>query len=205
MNTSNLIRIPLLLTLAAAASLAGNFSFTGTLGNDSQAQLFSLSLANAGIVTVQSYGYGGGVNFDGATIAPGGFDSYLTGYAEDGTQTGTNDDGCGTANSTADGCLDALFSDFLDAGTYTLALTVSGNGPVGTLSQGFTQDGNPNFTCPAGFCDVFSNQRNGNWAVDILGVDFATSTPEPATFLGVPVAMAMLGLGRRLRRTRKLA
>lgn len=205
MNTNNLIRIPLLLTLAASASLAGNFSFTGTLGNDSQVQLFSLSLASAGTVTFQSYGYGGGLNFNGATIAPGGFDSYLTGYAEDGTQTGTNDDGCGAANSTADGCLDAFFSGFLDAGTYTVALTVSGNGPVGTLSEGFTQDGNPNFTCPAGFCDIFSNQRTGDWAVDILGADFATATPEPSTFLILPVSMAVLGLGRRLRRTRKSA
>ena len=62
---------------------------------------------------------------------------------------------------------------FLPAGSYILALTQSGNDPNGNLSDGFTEQGQGDFTANGGcqaFCDIFGNTDNGNWAVDILNV-----------------------------------
>lgn len=188
--------------LAASASFAGNFSCTGTFSADDQVQLFDFSLATAGSVTFQSYGYGGGVNFAGSTIPAGGFDSYFTWYAADGTEIGTNDDGCGSAGHTPNGCADAYFQRSLAAGNYILALTLSGNPPNGDLGDGF--HGSPGFSCSGSFCDAFGEAHTGNWAVDILTVDSASlsGTPEPATFFLVPASLAFAALRRRRKSSR---
>ena len=198
MNVRSFLRISLLAVMAASASFAVNISFTGTFGADDQVQLFDIVLGTAGDVTFQSYGSGGGANYAGATILAGGFDSYFTWYAGDGTQIGSDDDhGCGLANTTPNGCADAFFHGFLDAGNYVLALTLSGNVPNGALADGFS--GSPGFSCSGSFCDVFGVAHTGSWAVDILTVDSASpsAAPEPATFFLVPASLALAGLLRR--------
>jgi hypothetical protein len=151
---------------------AASISYQGTFGADDQVQLINFTLNSATTATMVSFGYGGGTNSMGTVIPPGGFDTFFTLFAGDGSQIDTNDDeGCGNVNSGNGGCLDAWLSESLAAGTYTLALTQSGNDPMGSLSDGFTEQEQGNFTCPQGFCDAFGDQQNGSWAVDILNVD----------------------------------
>ena len=93
----------------------------------------------------------------------------------------------------------------LSAGSYTLALTQSGNFAncadffPGDLSCGFARQGQGNYTpgvtgdpgCTA-FCGTFDTQENGDWAVDILNVNSAsaiTTTPEPVSMLLAGVRM----------------
>jgi hypothetical protein len=200
----------LFFTAAVAVSTAeNNFSFEGTFLTDDQAQLFDFTLATGSTITFQSWGYGGGVNNAGTNIPAGGFDTFFTWYGSDGTQIGTDDDGCGAGHPHNGACLDAFAQVFLPAGSYVLALTQSGNEPIGSLSDGFTEQGQGNFTangpCPA-FCDVFGNTDNGNWAVDILNVTSAAAvavTPEPSTcVLSIGgIALLLAALRRRGNKT----
>ena len=177
-----------------------NFSFEGLFLTDDQVQLFDFTLATGSTVTMQSWGYGGGTNANGQLVPAGGFDSFFTWFAGNGSQIGTNDDvGCGGPTNSHNGaCLDAYAQVFLPAGSYTLALTQSGNEPIGDLSDGFTEQGQGDFTangnCPA-FCDLLGNTDNGNWAVDISNVTSATevgATPEPSTWVLSIAGIALL-------------
>jgi hypothetical protein len=179
----------------STATISNSYSFEGLFLTDADVQLFDFTLATGSTVTIASWGYGGGTNFANQVIPAGGFDSYFTWYGSDGSMIGQNDDvGCTNGrneNTTTGACLDAYASVVLPAGSYTLALTQSGNDPQGDLIDGFTEVGQGDFTangsCLA-FCDTFGGIDNGNWAVDILNVTSATevgagATPEPSTWL----------------------
>jgi hypothetical protein len=200
-----------LVAIVAGSLHAGAFSFTGTFSSDDQVQEFIFIIASPGTVTFQSYGYGGGTNAASAVIPAGGFDSLFSWFAPDGSLIGVNDDGCGAAGSNHGNCLDAFASPFLGAaGAYTLALTQSGNGSLGSgfpgdLALGFQQQGQGNYTASGGcpqFCDTFGNQNNGNWAVDISGVSSATaltSVPEAGNPVLTAIGLSILALERRRR------
>ena len=99
-------------------------------------------------------------------------------------------------------CLDAFIQSPLLAGSYTLVITEWNNSALGTLSDGFQQTGNGNFTgafgCGSGaFCLFDGTQRNSNWALDISGTDVPEPTPA---FLMAPVVLAMLRVRVRRRR-----
>jgi hypothetical protein len=183
-----------------------NFSYEGLFLTDDQVQLFDFTLASGSTVTMESWEYGGGTNAHNQVIPAGGFDSYFTWYGSDGSQIGTDDDCNGGPGHPHNGaCLDAYAQVFLPAGSYVLALTESGNFPNGSLSDGFTEEGQGNFTangnCPA-FCDTFGNTDNGNWAVDILNVTSATqagATPEPSTWVLSIGGIALLLVAWRRR------
>lgn len=194
--------------MAAAAmglSASTSYSFTGTFGTDDQIQIFDLSLAATTTVTFETLSYGGGMNAAGASILPGGFDPRLTWFQADGTEIGFDNGGhCGVTASYLGACNDAYFQGTLAAGNYILVLTEDGNDANGNFSDGFSQQGNGDFTatgtCPA-FCDSLSGaQLTGNWAVDILGVGSASAVPEPgaAGLIGIGLALAALG-SRKLR------
>lgn len=193
----------------SSAGLTSNFSFEGTFLTDDQVQLFDFTLATDSTVSMVSWGYGGGTNANSQVIPAGGFDTYFTWFGSDGTQISTDDD-CngGPGNPRNRACLDAFAQVSLPAGSYILALTQSGNLPAGSLSDGFIEQGQGNFTangpCTA-FCDTFGNTDNGSWAVDILNVTSATevgvpSTPEPSTWVlsigGMALLLAALRRGR---------
>ena len=187
-----------LFLVTALPAVSNTFSFQGSFFTDDQVQLFPFTVAsNAGVV-FKSLAYGGGVNSVPIAISAGGFDTFFSLFAGDGSQINTNDDGtCAQVHSGNSGCLDAYLAENLTAGAYTLALTQSGNTPNGDLAAGFAQEGQGNYTCPQGFCDIFGSQQNGKWAIEMDNITTATQAPEPTTFVLGGVAILMLVLGRR--------
>ena len=187
-----LARMGFVTMLAASAMQASSFSFQSSFSTDDQVQLFSVVLGSNSTVTFRTYGYAGGTDAAGMIISPGGFDPELTWYMADGTEIGNNNDGGCTHVATYLGaCLDSYAQVFLTAGSYTVALTESGNDPNGDLSTGVAEQGNPTFTatgaCNGPFCDFNGNQLNGKWEVDLLNVTSASgpgsTVPEPASIL----------------------
>jgi hypothetical protein len=197
------------LFVVASATLQGSsFSFQGSFGSDDQLQLFNFSISSNTSVTLISFGYGGGTNAAAAVIPKGGFDTLFTLFQADGTQVGSFDDdpGCAHTNSNHGACLDAYFNGPLQAGSYQLALTQSGNDPIGNLADGFTEQGQGNFTannCSPShpFCDTFGNPNDGHWAIDISGVNSASESgvPEPFSIGLSACGLALLGIIYRRR------
>jgi hypothetical protein len=175
-----------LLTTCAGAS-AANFSFTGTFNQDDDVQLFRFAVGGPSFttVTLQTLSYDGGVNAAGAIIAGGGFDPVISLFDAAGTLLDENDDGIGP---------DPFLEIALAAGNYLAALTETPNFAVGpNLSDGFQLAGTGNFTAPGGFVDVFGNQRDGHWALDILNVASAAvgiaAVPAPGTLWLIGAAL----------------
>jgi PEP-CTERM motif len=124
----------------------------------------------------------------------------------------TNNDGAGVATDVSTG---NAFDSFLNlttlaGNTYVLVLSQSDNLPNSPdFGGGFSQQGNGNFTpgefgcVGVSFCDASAAQRNGSWAVDILGVGTASdvstsSVPEPGSMMPLGAGIACLAfLGRR--------
>src|ERR1700722_17563748 len=118
-------------------------SYQGNFSSDDVVQIFDFNVATPGLVTLQTFGYAGGVNGAGTTIAAGGFDPVLTLFDGLGNFLVMNDDGpCGTVgmDPTTLNCFDSYISLDLTTGAYTLALTENDNLPIGpTLADSFSQ------------------------------------------------------------------
>jgi PEP-CTERM motif len=204
------------LILFSGIAWGSSFSFTGTFPGDDHLQTLSFTVAPASMVTIRSFGYGGGTNSVGATIPAGGLDSYFSLFDPTGLLIDSNDDdttGTVATDPSTGNAFDALLrKSSLTAGTYLLVLTEVSNTPVGTtFADGFSGVGQGNFTCPAlmgtsgPFCDLTPSQRTGNWAIDISGVTAASDTtrqtgaPEPGTIvlMGSCVAAVLFFRGRR--------
>lgn len=207
-------------SLSIGVAAAGNFSYTGAFSQDDQLQVFLFTAPSASTV-VRTWSYAGGINAAGQMILPGGFDPILTVFdATGGLVAGSplidsNNDGAGVDTDPATGnAFDSLLVlNLLTPGsTYALILSQNdnvANGP--TYGDGFGRSGQGNFTagafgCPGTdpFCDASPAQRNGQWAVDILGVGSATdvtnagAVPEPGTTLLLVTGLSSLVLlGRR--------
>jgi hypothetical protein len=182
---------------------AGVLNFSGNFSQDEDFKLITFSVSAPAVVDMMTTSFGDG---------SGGFWPVLTLFDGAGNflfqdaAGGNPPFGCGprSIDPISGACNDAWIQQPLLAGDYTLALTEYNNVPGGSLSDGFPQTGNGNFTgsdfgCGAGgFFMPDCTQRNTNWAVTISGVDLP-AVPEPApAFLITPVALAALGL--RLRR-----
>jgi hypothetical protein len=165
-------------------------SYQGNFSSDDVVQTFDFNVTTPGLVTLQTFGYAGGVNGAGTTIAAGGFDPVLTLFDGSGDFLVMNDDGpCGTVgmDPTTLNCFDSYISLDLTTGAYTLALTENDNLPIGpTLADSFSQVGNGDFTCPeflgrpGAFCDASPSQRDSAWALDIT-TPGANPVPEPSS------------------------
>jgi hypothetical protein len=163
--------------LAGIAS-AADFSFTGTFSTDDQLQVFTFKVDTTSTILMRTWGYAGGTNVAGQVISRGGFDPVLSLFDSTGMLIGLNEDGTGfvAPDPNTGAAFDSYLTRILTPGTYTLVLTQSDNSPNGpTFADGFHEQGNPNFTamfaCTNGrFCDVTTDNRNGNWAVDIDNV-----------------------------------
>ena len=203
------------LTLAALVSVvalparADNFTLAGTFTHDDQVQLFDLAVGTPGPVDIRSYGYAGGITSTGGVSLPGGFDTILTLFDASGKFLTENDEGAGVAVDPNTGeAFDARITTSVASGNYIVALTQYDSFANGSnLSDGFAEDGHPNFTadpsfatggpCPGNmFRDISGTAgrcRNGDWAVDFLNVANVTARspiPEPTTagFLGISLA-----------------
>ena len=151
-----LARVCFIAALAASTLQGASFSFQGSFSTDDQVQLFSVILATNSIVTFRTYGYGGGTNSAGTIIPPGGFDPELTWYMSSGTQIGGNNDGgCANVATYLGACLDSFAQVFLSAGSYTLALTESGNDPNWRSQRRFRSTRKSRFHGHAGLCGSF--------------------------------------------------
>jgi len=186
---------------------ASTFLFQGTLTADDQTAGISFTLNSTASVTIQSYGYAGGI-VNSTTIASGGFDPNAYVFDNTGTLVAEySGSGCVTGNDPITGfCDDPIIQNTFAAGQYAIVLTVANNTPNDSvLADGFVEDGAGPFTCaPFGetgnFCDVSTatgTPRTGNWAVAITGADSA-SLPEPGGW----VLMAMAGVAIAVRRRR---
>src|SRR5262249_54761218 len=157
--------------------------FQGTFQSDDQTEVFSFTLAAPGTVTIQSFGYAGGV-VGPNTIFSGGFAPLAVIFAPFGSdfvQAASDNGGhCPPAlfDPVTGNCDDPYLQAALPAGSYFLVLSVWDNVPAtGVLADGYKQTGNPGFTCAEGgvggsFCDVTDalfRSRTGNWALTIDG------------------------------------
>jgi|HubBroStandDraft_4_1064222.scaffolds.fasta_scaffold162251_2 hypothetical protein len=170
----------LLSLVATDAKADSTTSYTGTLATSESTFETTLMLASPENVTLQTYGFGGGVNGAGTTIAPGGTDPFLAIFSSTGSGATILTDGLGNPFGTSldlgnyssfTGCPPAGLVNFggptcgditmsltaLAAGTYTLVLSdgqyiANAVFDNGTLGEGFAD-----FTG-----GVFCNLTNGS-------------------------------------------
>lgn len=222
-------RIALMVCVAgggAARGYADTISYTGTLANSEDSFTATVSVADGGSVLLQTYGFGGGVNAAGTSIAAGGFDPFVGLFQGTGDGAvfvdGTSDvltnysPGCPpagtvTIGSVAGQCGDVNFQfTGLSAGTYTVLLTDGEYLPAavfedsGTLGDGF-------FDLTAGVFQTCVDENNcntdtANWALDITtsASGGPPTVPEPPSveLAGMGVALAAAWMYRRSRNDR---
>jgi len=213
--------------MLCAASFAAGFSFTGNFVNDNDLRFFQVNMAADGVLTIQTFGYGGGVNQASNVIAPGGFAPALSVFDSTGFLI-ANDNLGGTVpfcngrgiDPVTGFCFDAIVYDsasvplFLFAGSYTVVLSQQGNISFGSLAAGFTYDaanGNdPTFTGTNSglpgqkFVDPFgSDLRTSAWAVDFVSDQLRSvgEVPEPGTISLLLLGAAGLAVVRSSRRS----
>jgi hypothetical protein len=200
--------------LGAAHGYADTVSYTGTLANAEDSFVTTVSVADDGTLTLQTFGFGGGVNAAGTTILSGGFDPFVGVFQGTGDGAvfvdGTSDiltnysPGCPpagtvTVGSVPDQCGDVdLQIGGLSAGTYTVLLTDGEYLPAavfedsGTLGDGF-------FDLTGGVFQTCVDENNcntdtANWALDVT-VGSGSSTPVPTP---EPPSVELAGMGAML-------
>lgn len=219
-------------TLVRAAFLLGGavlcpaatISLTGTLSTPESTLVYSFALAAAGDVTLQTYGFGGGVNAANSTIAAGGFDPFVGLFSGAGNSAvfldGTADNlsnylsepsACPPAGLVQIGRVAGQCGDVtlqftgLAPGTYTVVLSDAGytpnavyEAPGGTLGDGFSDLTGGSLPLQTCYDPNNCNTDTANWALDITTPTSTAATPEPASFVlaGIGLALA-LGASRR--------
>lgn len=169
----------------------GIISYQGSFSDADQIFLLEISIDTPSSLSIQGFGYGGGVNGSAMNIQAGGFDTVISFFLGSGGSAPLiefNDDGVcppGSFDGVTGGCLDSsLRRDLVLPGTYTIALSTSFNAPIGlTLGDGFSGGGS--------FFDVFGDNRTGNYAFD-LATNSLQAIPEPGSLWLIVVALATL-------------
>jgi hypothetical protein len=216
-------------TISNCTTVAGGvISCVGSLDTpeDFFEESFTVTAPRISSITIQTYGFGGGTNAEGASIPAGGFDSLVALFSNapeevltDAAGTpvasvsGTTQffPGCPPAGTISIGsasiCGDNQLVITLPPGSYSLVLSdanyipfaVSPGPPLSSaLADGFADlSGGVFETCTT---DGACVQDTGNFAVDILGLSSPTApTPEPATIWLLTVGVAVLS-GIRMQR-----
>jgi hypothetical protein len=214
----------LVTVLAAGVAFADGTSYVGTLGTPDSTFEVTLTLLSTSDVTLETFGFGGGKNQAGTTIAPGGTDPFVGLFSGTGSGAaflnGTSLDltnypsfvGCPPAGTISNfggtTCADVTMTlDSLPAGTYTVLLSDGQFIPNAAVSAGSTLgDGFFDLTGGA-FCNIadFTEgvqtncpNTSGAFALDVITKTAVVSTPEPASLalLGTGL-LGILGLRRR--------
>jgi hypothetical protein len=204
---SRLVNGILLFSVALAPGFASTILFQGTFATDDQVALFSITANTSETITIQTDSYAGGtVN---STIIPaGGFAPTAFLFDNLGDVLTLTNGTCGQVGTdpVTGNCDDLYFQDTLGPGTFTLALAVLNNNPVGMFaSDGFVEDGDPGFTCQeagtsGSFCDLttaLGATRTGDFAVSITGADSIANLPEPGSVLLLIAGGALIAFRRR--------
>jgi len=145
--------------IASGTALATTTSYTGTLETPENYFQTTVTLTSTGTLGLQTYGFGGGMNAAGSSIAAGGFDPLvavfdgadahsLEAVTADTLSNYSSFQGCGpagfvTVGSVPGNCGDITMNLSLAAGTYTIILSDALYIPNaafdnGALAEGFT-------------------------------------------------------------------
>lgn len=205
-------RIAMVLAIALGSitgAQATVLSFTGNLGTDATflppvpsptdgdyaqwaAVVEPFHVSTTSTMEAITFSYGGGTNGNGAVIAEGGFEPYLSLFDAAGnflasTFYGTTCPAGANTNTVSGFCYDvALDGGTLGPGDYQVAISAfenmsyAENLGTGTLSDGFTGLGN------------LADGEDLHYALDVI-LTPGTPTPEPGFVL--PMAGLLIGLG----------
>jgi hypothetical protein len=188
----------------SANAVPTDFDFSGTFGADNDVLQIDFSVNSASTITIFSSSWLSGNSGLG-------FDPILALWDSAGNLLQQQDDGFNIGSTLSNGVSfdhgswDTYFTQFLAAGDYIATIAQYNNFAVGTLlSDGFTHDGNPNFTFDLGYGTEamfngvagVSDARTGDWAFHLLDVDSAvTDVPEPGVSVPEPGMLGLLGIG----------
>src|ERR1035438_853805 len=208
--------------LAAQVACASTVSYTGSLGSpeDSSVQI-TVTMATAGTLGLQTWGFGGGTNAASEVIPAGGFDPFVGVFSGTGDGAtyidgasdvlGSYGAGCPPAGTVTIGkgdvCGDITLSESLSAGTYTVLLTDAGYLPAavfetgGLLGDGFIDfTGGAFQTCNTVGSDTTCITPTADWALDVTTPDSAPPpVPEPAGLWLFGIPLIVLGAAGRQR------
>src|SRR5881275_2020536 len=87
-----LIAVLLAVCASVSPAHANDISYSGQFAHDNDVALFPFPVSTLSTVELRSYGYAGGVNAAGQTIARGGFDPIIELLNAAGQQIGGQDD-----------------------------------------------------------------------------------------------------------------
>jgi hypothetical protein len=201
------------LGLAGPSAQADTITFSGTFSQDDNVQLFNITQSTTDDLTVYTTSY-----------AEGGFTPVLSLFDASGdfitADNGSQNSGCNallspdTTNTTA--CWDAIIAfPSAPGSSYILALTEDDNTSTTQfqLSDGFTEDGNGNFTgVNNGYGGSFQladgTQRTADWTLNIVSADpqlsaqEQTSVPDLGSGILLLNGLGLLTVARGARRLR---
>jgi PEP-CTERM motif-containing protein len=173
-----------LAAIGAPKAEADGVSFVGTLGTPESTFDVVVDLSSTATITLQTYGFGGGMNQAGATIAPGGTDPFLAIFS--GTGNG--------ATILTDGSLNP-FGTSLDVTNYGsfVGCPPAGEPTIGGASQcgdiTMTLSGLAAGTYTIVLSDgqyqanaIFDDGTLGEGFFDLTGDDPTTTPPTPGVF-----------------------
>jgi len=189
------------ISTANLGSLSAPLTTSGTFANQGVALEVTFSLSSATQLTIFTTSYGGGMNANGTTAAPGGFMPSLVLYSGAGNYVAGEifPSPIGSRDPTTGLVGDAYIgTSTLNAGTYILALSdnLVQQSPTATnLSDGFIDYGSGTT-----FADVQGNLRSGSYTLNINGPSNAAAAPEPATLALIGPAFGGLALWLYRRR-----
>ena len=204
----------LLLGLAgfAGASPAGaqiNVTVQGNFTRDDDHAAYTFTTPDSEIFSFYTTSYAGSAatlpNADGTVTPEGGFDPLLSLFDGSGNLLGYTDDGAqnlpqGHDSKTGEAYDTYTAGIYLPAGIYTLALTEFDNLPKATLADGFTRDGQGDFTGAlygpgtGAFYDFTGDHRTDAYAFNLTSTSATPAVPEASTTVSFGLLLA-LGLG----------